>query len=57
MVETEGRSEAELLRGFCVVVPTYKSMEQQLTWNLEPRWDDCKGGGGGAGAREGVRKS
>lgn len=40
-------------RGFRVFVPTYKSMQQRLTWNLEPRWDDCKVGGGGKSERRG----
>lgn len=34
------------------------AVQQQLTWNLEPRWDDCKvGGGGGRSEKRGVRKS
>lgn len=55
--EATGRGEGEsLLRFSCS--RSNKSMQQRLTWNLEPRWDDCKvGGPGGARARKGgVRK-
>lgn len=27
-------------------------MQQRLTWNLEPRWDDCKVGAQGGQERE-----
>lgn len=42
-------------RGKELCVPAHRSLQQQqqqrqqLTWNLEPRWDDCKVGGGVGG--------
>lgn len=41
-MEVTGRSEGESLLRFS---RSNKSMQQRLTWNLEPRWDDCKVGG------------
>lgn len=29
---------------FCSGIQKH-AVQQQLTWNLEPRWDDCKVGG------------
>lgn len=51
-----GRAVAEIFR--VCSSQQKQAAQEQLTWNLEPHWDDCKVGGGGAGARKGgVRKS
>lgn len=50
-VEATGRSEGELLLRYSCS-RSNKRMQQWLTWNLEPRWDDCRMRRGGGGKSE-----